>query len=83
MFSDLHIKKQETLVLSRSFVKSFNARKLEGAAVALSRRPLMKFDIQRVRRFCLRADGRPAAAGDWLRGGLLAEEQCRSYPGKG
>lgn len=60
----------------------FNARKLEGTAVALSHGPLMKFDIQRVRQFCLRAHGRAAAAVAGLRGGLLTAEWCRTYPGK-
>lgn len=48
----------------------------------MSRGALMRFDIQRVRRFRMRAHGQAAAAGDGLRGGLLAGGQWRSYAGK-
>lgn len=50
----------------------FNARKLGGTAVALSRGPLMEFDIQRVRGFCMCAHGQAAAAGGGLQEGSAA-----------
>lgn len=57
-----HIRKQEALALSRSFLEPFEGKEVGGTAAALCGGPLMPFDVRRAGGSCLHTHGQAAAA---------------------